>query len=40
MRVGLIDGEAFTSFSKEVVMLSRLENEFIIEFLGVSQQEV
>ena len=40
MRVGLIDEEAFTSFAQEVVMLSKLENEFIIEFLGYSLDPV
>ena len=33
-RIGLVDKEAFTSFSKEVIMLATLENEYIIEFLG------
>ena len=34
MRLGLVDKEGFEAFSKEVVMLARIECEYITAFLG------
>ena len=34
MRIGMIDEDGFTSFSKEVVMLSVVDHENIVEFCG------
>ena len=34
MRAGLIDKDGFESFSKEVVMLAKLEHENIVKFKG------